>query len=76
MIHSCLPFLPVMISFAVCATTGGVSDALDIFNFETGAWSTAKLSVARGNGLAATSIGKVAIFAGGQSSSGTSCILR
>ncbi len=41
-----------------------VSDAVDLYNSASGAWSTARLSVARSN-LAATSVGNVAIFAGG-----------
>ena len=46
----------------------GVSNAVDIFDVVSGAWSTAALSVARWN-LAATSLPNlgVAIFAGGQS---------
>jgi hypothetical protein len=47
------------------ATTGGWFDAVDLYNSTTGAWSTARLSVARNN-LAAASVGNVAIFAGGQ----------
>ena len=45
-------------------TAGAVSNAVDLFNITSGTWSTAQLSVARG-GLAATSVGNVAIFAGG-----------
>jgi hypothetical protein len=46
---------------------GGRSDAVDIFNVTSGAWSTAALSVARSY-LAATSLPNlgVAIFAGGE----------
>jgi len=44
---------------------GGWSDAVDLYNSETGTWSTAQLSVARFY-LAATSVGDLAIFAGGQ----------
>jgi hypothetical protein len=43
---------------------GGYSNAVDLYNSASGAWSTAHLSVARW-GLAATSVGNVAIFAGG-----------
>jgi hypothetical protein len=43
---------------------GGVSNAVDLYNGASGTWSTAQLSVARYN-LAATSVGNVAIFAGG-----------
>ena len=39
-------------------------DSVDLYNSASGAWSTAQLSVARGI-LAATSVGNVAIFAGG-----------
>ena len=45
----------------------GYSDAVDLFNSASGTWSTARLSVAR-SGLAATSVGNVAIFAGGYTS--------
>ena len=41
------------------------SDAVDLYNSASGTWSTAQLSVAR-YGLAATSAGNVAIFAGGE----------
>jgi hypothetical protein len=40
------------------------SDAVDVYNIETGAWSTAKLSVARGD-LAAASVGNIVLVAGG-----------
>jgi hypothetical protein len=42
----------------------GYSNAVDLYNVASGTWSTAQLSVARG-WLAATSVGNVAIFAGG-----------
>jgi hypothetical protein len=42
----------------------GWSNATDLYNGASGKWSTAQLSVARNN-LAATSVGNVAIFAGG-----------
>jgi hypothetical protein len=46
-------------------TTGfGRSNAVDLYNYTSGTWSTANLSVAR-HYLAATSVGNVAIFAGG-----------
>jgi hypothetical protein len=49
-------------------SAAGYSDAVDIFNVTSGAWSTAALSVGR-ESLAATSLPNhgVAIFAGGQS---------
>ena len=51
------------------ATAGDVvSNAVDLYNSATGAWSTARLSVARGY-LAAASVGNVAIFAGGDTGS-------
>ncbi len=48
-------------------TAGGgplSSNATDLYNSPSGTWSTAQLSVARSY-LAATSVGNVAIFAGG-----------
>ena len=51
------------------ATAGaGASNAVDLYNSATGAWSTAQLSEKRSD-LAATSVGNVAIFAGGWSQS-------
>ena len=50
------------------ATAGVPSNAVDLYNSATGAWSTAQLSVAR-RFLAATSVGNVAIFAGGHTGS-------
>jgi hypothetical protein len=41
-----------------------ISNAVDVYNSASGTWSTAQLSVAR-RSLAATSVGSVAIFAGG-----------
>ena len=46
------------------STAGANSDAVDLYNSATGAWSTAQLSMAR-HKLAAASVGNVAIFAGG-----------
>ena len=43
---------------------GGPSNATDLYNGASGTWSTAQLSVARRE-LAATSVGNLAIFAGG-----------
>ena len=54
-------------SLMPCAASGNIpSNAVDIFNVTSGAWSTAALSVGRYN-LAATSLPNVgvAIFAGG-----------
>jgi hypothetical protein len=44
--------------------------AVDIFNSATGTWSTAKLSVMR-RAMGATSVGEIALFAGGGVSDGT-----
>jgi hypothetical protein len=41
------------------------SNAVDLYNGASGAWSTAQLTVARSD-LAATCVGNVAIFAGGR----------
>ncbi len=50
----------------MCATAGApnVSNVVDVYNSATGAWSTAKLSVARMY-LAAASVGNFVLFAGG-----------
>ena len=42
------------------------SNAVDLYNSASGTWSTAQLSLARSL-VAATSVGNVAIFAGGLS---------
>jgi hypothetical protein len=42
-------------------------NAVDLYDSSSGQWTTAQLSVARSS-LAATSVGDVAIFAGGQTS--------
>ncbi len=54
------------------ATAVGSSAVVDVYNGTTGAWSTAQLSVARG-GLAAASVGNVALFAGGYNNSALLC---
>ena len=46
---------------------GGASNVVDLYDSGTGRWSTAQLSEAR-NSLSATSVGTVAIFAGGSDS--------
>ena len=53
-------------SLMPCAADSGASNAVDIFNVTSGAWSTAALSVGRLD-LAATSLPNqgLAIFAGG-----------
>jgi hypothetical protein len=54
--------------FLMRATAGGVvSNVVDLYDSGTGRWSTAQLSQARGQ-LSATSVGTVAIFAGGRDS--------
>jgi hypothetical protein len=49
----------------VTAGSGAMSKVVDLYNSVSGTWSTAQLSVARWR-LEATSVGNVAIFAGGQ----------
>ena len=46
------------------AAAGSSSNAVDMYNSASGTWSTAQLSVARRD-FSATSVGNVAIFAGG-----------
>ncbi len=46
------------------ATAEGYSDVVDFYDSGTGRWSTARLSQGR-RGLSATSVGTVAMFAGG-----------
>ncbi len=47
---------------------------VDLYNSASGTWSTAQLSVARSQ-LAATSVGKVAIFAGGWAGNCSFCVV-
>ena len=49
----------------------GMTNAVDLYNSATGTWSTAQLSVARYS-LVATSVGNVAIFAGGNTGGNSS----
>ncbi len=58
--------LPASTCFLMRGTAGGYTDAVDVYNSATGEWSTARLSFAR-ESLAATTVGNVAIFAGGHS---------
>ena len=51
-----------------------LSNAVDLYNGASGTWSTAQLSVARFV-LAATSVGNVAIFAGGYRSNCSFCVV-
>jgi hypothetical protein len=54
--------------FLMRATAGGsLSNVVDLYDSGTGRWSTAQLSQARGV-LSATTVGTVAIFAGGEDS--------
>jgi len=61
---------------ACCLTrttaVGVVSNVVDLYNSATGTWSTALLSMAR-YGLAAASVGNVALFAGGALGSALLC---
>ena len=56
------------------ATADGAyaTNAVDLYNSATGAWSTAQLSVARFF-FAASSVGNVALFAGGSNNSALLC---
>ena len=56
------------------AAGNGLSNAVDLYNSASGTWSTAQLSVTR-YFFAATSVGNVAIFAGGTTSNCSLCIL-
>jgi len=49
---------------------GVTSDVVDIYNADTGQWSTAALSLTR-YGISATTVGGMALFAGGYSGDGT-----
>ncbi len=51
--------------FAGGYSSSGYSNVVDIYDASTGQWSTATLSQAR-DGLAATTVGTEAIFAGGR----------
>ena len=50
------------------------SNAVDLYNSASGTWSTAQLSVARFH-LAATSVGNVAVFAGGWTGNCSFCVV-
>jgi hypothetical protein len=58
----------------VTAGVYGSSKAVDLYNSASGTWSTAQLSVARSS-PAATSVGNVAIFAGGHTSNCSFCVV-
>ncbi len=68
----CGSVLPATASSLMCATAGGASNVVDVYNSATGAWSRAQLSVARLLFVAA-SVGNVALFAGGLSGSVLLC---
>ncbi len=61
--------LPLPVAAAVLA---GMASAVVVAAHAHGFWSTAQLSVAR-SGLAATSVGNVALFAGGDSGGALLC---
>jgi hypothetical protein len=65
-----LPYYGYVSPATACSLTRATADlpskVVDVYNSATGAWSTAQLSVAR-YGLAAASVGNVALFAGGVS---------
>ncbi len=61
MMRFCLP-CDHLLSHA--ALLGGASSVVDVYNGNTGTWSTAKISVACYS-LATASVGNVALFAGG-----------
>ncbi len=56
----------------MCAASGGYSSVVDLYTITTRTWSTAQLSAAR-LGLAATSVGNFALFAGGDGPGGNVC---
>ena len=63
----CLCCAHVWLASTVClmlSTSGAYSRVVDVYNINTGAWSLAQLSEARGS-IAAASVGNVALFAGG-----------
>ncbi len=53
-------------AITLCLTHATAANAVDLYNSATGIWSTAQLSVGRRQ-LSATSVGGVALFAGGYS---------
>ena len=58
-------FLVLVITYhLILSTSGGRSNAVDVYNSATGTWSTAQLSLAR-EIISATSVGDMALFAGG-----------
>src|SRR5690242_18110560 len=55
--------------FAGGVAPSGTSSKMDIYNYDTGIWTTGDLSVAR-IGLGATAVGSSAFFAGGSGTTG------
>ncbi len=69
MLHCCGSASPETACFLMRPTSAAFAfSTVDLYNSATGAWSTAQLSVARW-ALAAASVGNVALFAGGATSS-------
>jgi hypothetical protein len=70
--HCCVftGFAPAAVPHLMLVYAGQVSDIVDVYHIAARTWSTAQLSVARTN-IAATSVGNIAIFAGGIFSSGS-----
>jgi hypothetical protein len=63
----CLCCAHVWLATTCClmrSTAGAYSRVVDVYNGNTGAWSTAQLSVPRMS-LAAASVGNLVLFAGG-----------
>ena len=73
LMRCCGSFCPTTASSLMRATADGPSAVVDVYNGTTGAWSTAQLSMARVY-LAATSVGNVALFAGGYNNGALLCI--
>jgi hypothetical protein len=68
-LQCCCSVCPATACYLMRTTAGvGASNVVDLYNSATGTWSTAQLSVAR-QGLAAASVGNVALFAGGDTGS-------
>ncbi len=74
-LQCCCSVCPATASSLMRATAGVGSNAVDLYNSATGTWTTAQLSVAR-FGLAAASVGNVALFAGGRTGAGGALLCR
>jgi hypothetical protein len=70
--------LPFPLIFLQCLSIAGsnpaYADAVDVYNNAAGTWSTARLSVKRAY-LRGTSVGHMALFAGGMSPGMIMCAL-